>query len=238
MHALSRKNGRVWLGSLLALVLAQPVHAAQQTLSSAMFDVVYDDALVVPYGQPVLVGQSLVFTPVALLAESLNGNGLVTVDADLALTIKPHAGYVINTLSFTQRGDYLLRGAGSTVDALGALTVSSLSAPSDAVSLPLALAAPLSQADAITHNWSASTTLSLASSLSMAATQGVNIALDHSLTAFTSPSSAGRRRAMIQETFSSLDVSVQPATAVPEPGAWLMVTGGLLASMALRRRVR
>jgi hypothetical protein len=48
MHALSRKNGRVWLGSLLALVLAQPVHAAQQTLSSAMFDVVYDDALVVP----------------------------------------------------------------------------------------------------------------------------------------------------------------------------------------------
>jgi hypothetical protein len=33
-------------------------------------------------------------------------------------------------------------------------------------------------------------------------------------------------------------VSVQPATAVPEPGAWLMVTGGLLASMALRRRVR
>jgi MYXO-CTERM domain-containing protein len=238
MRVLSSRKMGVLVCALTAALLAQPAQAAQQTLSSALFDVTYDDALVALYGQPILVGQTLIFTPTAMLAESLNGHGLVELDADLSLTIKPHTGYALDTLSFTQRGDYLVRGTGSTVNALGTVTVSSLAKPAETLSASMVPAAALNQADAVNHNWSATETLVLNGALPSGASQGVSISLDHSLAAFTDAASAGRRRAMIQEKFSSLDVSVHAASTVPEPGELVLAMGGLLAVWGLRRRVR
>ncbi len=224
------------------LTLAMGAHAASQRLSGSQFDVVFDDAIVATYGQPLLVDNVLVFTPSQLVAESINGLGTVTVSANFELQILPHVGFNVDLLTLTQRGDYKLRGTGSTASVGGLVTVSTLVDPVLTLYSQIAPdSAPLTNNDGALRDWTATTLLDLSDAMQIGSENGVNLVVNHTLQAFTDPLTSGPRRAFVQAKFSgvSLVVAVSEVTpSVPEPANLALWLAGMavLGGAAVRAR--
>lgn len=224
------------------LALTTGAHATSQRLAGSQFDVIFDDAIIATYGQPLLLGNVLVFTPSQLVAESTNGLGSVTVSANFELQILPHIGFNVDQLTLTQRGDYKLRGAGSTVSVGGLVTISTLVDPVRTLSSHIAPdGAPLTNNDGALHNWHATTLLDLSGAMQIGSGEGVNLLVNHTLEAFTDPAASGRRQAFVQEKFSGVNlvVTVSQATpSVPEPENLALSLAGIAVLGVVAARAR
>ncbi len=224
------------------LALTTGSHATSQRLAGSQFDVVFDDAIIATYGQPLLLDNVLVFTPSQLVAESTNGLGSVTVSANFELQILPHAGFNVDLLTLTQRGDYKLRGAGSTASVGGLVTISTLVDPVRTLYSHIAPdGAPLTNSDGALHDWTATTLLDLSGAMQIGSGEGVNLLVNHTLEAYTDPAAGGRRQAFVQEKFSGVNLVVavsQTTPSVPEPENLVLSLAGIavLGGVAARAR--
>src|SRR3569832_2621167 len=93
---------------LLAQAFSGVAFAASVTLSGDSVDFTFDDTLMGLFGQPVLSGDTLSFTPVDFQASSPNGAGY-TLAAHTATNQMPaHNGYSFSSIDHAARGDYML----------------------------------------------------------------------------------------------------------------------------------
>jgi hypothetical protein len=231
------------LSGLLLGLAACTSNASLVTLSGLGFDVVYDDAILT-LGQtaPVIQGSTIIFTPTQLRAESLNGNGVVSISSAYAFVISPHDGLFVQGISITERGDYLLRNASSWVSVAGLASATALgSMPLDTVSASLQADAsqPLNIVDTKFHDWTAHAVLDMSGHPNFAREADVQFSLNTTLQASTSATATGPRRAFIEKKFSgeSITLSVATTPSVPEPETLALALAGLsVLSWGLRRR--
>jgi hypothetical protein len=148
---------RPWLTLGAGLLLATAVHADVVTLSGHQFDLRYDTAEVGLFGTPTLVGNTILFTPSAFSAQSLNGAGTFNVSSSLAIELVAHSGFRFGSLGIGEAGDYRLSGAGSSVGVSGLFSASGAGSVATA-GLALSAATPLSLAADSLHDWVASAT--------------------------------------------------------------------------------
>lgn len=231
------------LSGLLLGLAASASNAALVTLPGLGFDVVYDDAiLTLGQSAPMIQGNTILFTPTQLKAESRNGLGLVSVSSAYSFVISPHDGLFVQAISITERGDYLLRHASSWVSVTGLASATALGTlPADTVSASLQTSAaqPMNLADGLFHDWTASAVLDMSGRPNFAREADVQFSLDTTLQASTSSSATGPRRAFIEKKFSgeSITLSVATTPAVPEPETLILALAGLgVLGWGLRRR--
>ncbi len=219
-----------WMLMALTLGTLLPAQAAVVTLSGANFVLRYDEARLGGFGAPQLVGDSVYFTFNNLLAQSLNGAGSVTVSALLqGVELQMSGGLLFGGLQAGVFGDYLMRGVNSSVALTGSVGTIDLGNASDTVSyaaLALSPDTPLTVKDGLSHDFSAG-----AANAADAGASSVGIEWLSTLTATTSGSS-GRRRALIEQKFSGLQLTVM---AVPTPTTSALAALGLVL-LAWRRR--
>jgi hypothetical protein len=205
------------------------------TLYGTDFNVVYDSTQLGLFGTPQLIGDYLVFTPNAFVAQSLNGAGTVTTSSlaqDIQLVANP--GYQFGNLSVEAVGDYLMQGPGTSVGVSGTFTAANAAQPASQTAAPLVVASPLNIANGIVQNWSGGASISGANPwIAQAGT--IDVSLSNILTATTTPGN-GDSQAFIQEKFSSVELVIDPQqTPVPLPGTlWMALSG--LAGLALFSR--
>jgi hypothetical protein len=228
------------LAALFTCLVATQAQSATVILSGTNFDVGYDDTLLGYYGTPVLSGNVVYFTPVNFKAESLNGGGLSVTGSFLSLAITPKNGFAVGNLSVAERGDYILRNANSSVTVNGYTRAYSSVSPAFDNSAPIVSTSDLqivnSNANsALTHDWTASSSIDLVS-LHLPANFPVNFEISTTLSAFTGPGIAGPKRAFIEQKFTGLALTVSP---IPEPSSSLSLLVGLsLIGFYLKRKQR
>lgn len=219
-------------GILALCGLVSSAQAALITLPGLGFDVVYDDqVLTLGQSAPVILGNTVVFTPNQLKAESLNGQGAITATSTYSFVITPHDGLSVQTISIMERGDYVLRGAGSSVTSWGSATATALGQPTNHTvtqALVLDPGLPMTVNDGLSHNWAATGLLDLSGQSAFMSEADVQFSLDTTLLASTSAGS-GPRRAFIQKKFSgeSITLSVATTPVVPEPATLALLLAGL-----------
>jgi hypothetical protein len=215
--------------------LAHPARADTITLYGTDFNVVYDSTQLGLFGTPELIGDYLVFTPNAFMAQSLNGAGTITTTSiaqDIQLVA--HPGYQFGSLSVEAVGDYLMQGPGTSVGVSGNFTAQDASQPSNSTTAALVVSSPLNVANGIVQNWSGSAAINdtppgTNAWIPQAGT--IDVSLSNWLTATTTAGN-NNSQAFIQEKFSSVELVIDPEqTPVPLPASlWLGISG--LAGLA------
>jgi len=219
------------------ILFAATANGASVTVNGDNVKFTYDDSSL--YGTANVIGNTIFFTPTTFTAESLDGAGLVQTSASLAITIEilpASAGLAMNTFQLLENGDYKLNGGGTSVSAVGELTIDSqTSAFSDSNLFNAgALTVPGGPTD-----WSAGTTINLGDTLGWDMDTSVIMTLDNTLSATSSLSGVGEQ-AFIQKKFEGdaigITIDLTASGAVPVPAAvWLFGSAlGLLGW--LRRR--
>lgn len=221
---------------VLAACAAGSALAATQTLNGTTFDVQYDDALLGLFGTPSLLGDTIVFTPTNFRAESLNGQGFATANSTINLKILPHTGQDLVSVVLTERGDYVLEGAGSFVRVTGQLRSFDLGNPLYEVTDTITVlpSTPLNLLDGQLHNWVAEASLDYASDANLADTRGVNLTVQNNLRAFTPTGTESL--AYIEKKFAGDTITVV-VTTVPEPSSVALFALGA-AGLAARSHTR
>lgn len=226
------------ISALVALLLMHGTQAAIVTVPGADLEFTYDDAT--PFGTATVIGNTIFFTPTAFEAESLDGEGPVTMNETLNIDIEVTTpGYVMEDFLLVERGDYKLNGTGASVSANGELRITSLTtlAPDwqpfmdedffDAGLLTVNTNSPVA--------WSADASIDLANTAGWGTDTKVRMTIENLLTATTLNSGVGET-AFIQKKFNggAIGVIINP---VPIPGAvWLFGSAiGLLAWMRRRK---
>lgn len=227
---------------LLALsLLTVNANAAPITLSGSNFDIIYDSALTGLFGTPILSGNAIFFTPISFKAESLNGNGVVTANSTINLSIIEHNDKNITSLNLLERGDYRLVGNDSVVGIGGQTRAFDLSNPfiesTDAISSASNLTIKNTIVDSSTHNWTSSSFISLVDA-KWANTKSFNYTIENLLTAYTEPTATGPKVAFIEKKFAGSSISLIVST-VPEANTnALLLTGlGAIGFIARRRKL-
>ncbi len=224
---------------LVGATLGLTAHSATVTLYGTDFNVVYDSTQLGLFGTPQLIGDYLVFTPNAFVAQSLNGAGTVTTSS-LAQDIQlvAHPGYQFGDIKVEAVGDYLMQGPGTSVGVSGSFTAQNAALPASQTVAPLVVGSPLNIANGIVQNWAGTAAVS-GTNPWIAQAGTIDVSLSNILTATTTPGN-GNSQAFIQEKFSSVELVIDPMqTPVPLPGTlWMALSG--LAGLALfgRRAAR
>lgn len=212
---------------------ALPALAAQQTLVGSTFTVTYDDALLGLYGTPTLVGDSLRWFPSGSPGFTADtSNGFDSANSTFSLKVTANPGYLLNSFSFAEAGDYLFfggSGASSGVNVSGQLRVTPL--PGSTTISPITLDAPVaanSFLDFTNRNWSAS-------AMSAAVPQGTttaNVSIQNILAAYVL---GGPGFAFVEKREVNLGVMTSP---VPEPETYALLLAGLgvIGFLQVRRR--
>lgn len=224
------------LGSAL-LCACLSAQAATVTLTGDDVQFTYDDASV--FGTASVVGNSIFFLPTNFKAESLNGDGVDTANATLQIRIEVITdGFALRELHLLEQGDYLLNGAGASVQQSGQLAVTSLTQTCGSFfpcrSTDLFDAGPLTVQGALTE-WSANAAVDLGDDPAWGSDTRVDIQLENLLTATTLNPAVGEQ-AFIEKKFAAVGLLLEPI-AIPVPAAfWLF--GSALVGLMLRRRAR
>ena len=212
---------------------ANAAQAASVTLSGSFFDVTYDDALTGLFGTPLLVGNTLTWSPSGspgFTAQSY-GEGIKVTSSTFALTVTAKDNYLIDGASLAEAGDYFFFGTDSGVSATGQLRGRSL----DSALAPISTSSIVSDGfaanadlDFTTTNWSATALVTLD-----AASKSATFTIQNILAAYNPPNSFPTA-AFIEKKSVDLTFAV---TAVPEADTYLMMLAGLgmIGLMAKRR---
>jgi len=189
----------------------------------------YDDALLDLFGAPTVAGDQLFFTPTAFTAKALGTTGFDIKNSTINIRATALNGGTIDTVSLTERGDYISKGDSSYVEAGGQLRVTDLNVPLDEVTDAITLATPIGKQGTFlpTQNWQAFADANVAGF----GTSSVNITIENILVAL---SNAFGELGFIEKKAVVLGVSALPfdnITPVPLPASiWLFGTAlfGLL----------
>lgn len=223
------------LNAAIAAALYLPAaHAIPVQLSGDTVDFFFDDVLLGLFGTPTLLGDSLYFTPTEFDVSSLNGAGFAFANSTVNIKVVPKAGFDLDGMSVTEKGDYLLLGSGpSGVDVSGQIRVFELSDPASLATTSLAPSAPLTVTGTPTTNWTALSTLGL-DGPGWVEGEGINLTIENLLLAHTtSPVSL----AFIEKKFVGVEVVTSP---VPEPANLVLLLSslGLIGFMVQHRKGR
>lgn len=224
MRNLSKLLLSTYATMLLGVGLAAG-NAQAAVIVGADFDVVYDSSLTGLYGTPVLSGNTVFFTPINFIAQSLNGAGLDTESSSINLQIIAHNSASIASLSLIESGDYKLRGANSSVNVGGQTSVSSADATL-VDSVPVTSTSDFTLRDGLTHDWNSSSFISL-SPAKWHGISVINYTIDNLLSAYTDSNDIGRKLAFIEKKFTGSSISLTISTVVPEADSYAMLLFGL-----------
>lgn len=139
------------------------------------------------FGQPVLSGDTLSFTPVDFKAASTNGAGYTLAANTANIQMTAHNGYSFSSIDLAERGDYLLLGGGSTADVAGQVRVYDVLDPAKDTTTGIAPDAAMDQMGDNTHPWTAAASTDLSG---WTGTRSVNVSFQNLLVASTSGSSS------------------------------------------------
>jgi hypothetical protein len=215
---------------LLGQTIAGAAFAAPVTVAGMTVDFSFDDALLGLFGQPVVTGDSLYFTPTTFSAEALNGVGFDLTKATANIKVTAHDGFDFTSLALSERGDYLQVGAGAKVAVSGQIRVFDSMNPASEVTASILPTTPfLPTDDFITKNWTAGAATSL---VDMKSASMLNVTIENILIA-QSPLGT-ETLAFIEKKFAGLDVVTAP---IPEADTYAMLLAGLgLIGYVVRRR--
>ena len=202
----------------------------------------YDNATL--FGSGTIVGNNIFFTPGDFLAESLNGEGVVTSNETLNIdvTSKVEGQQWIQGIALIEQGDYKLDGTGASADVSGMLAVTSNTTLDPSTAIPplfpdgtspyrieeLFNAGTLADTGGVLTQWSADALVDLGDAAGWGSDSDVNVTVENLLSATTLNSG---EEAFVQKKFGVIGVSV-----VPIPGAVFLFPSALVALAWFRRR--
>jgi PEP-CTERM motif len=202
-------------------------HADPVSVRGTHITIVYDDALLGLFGAPTLVGDSLAWFPSGSpgFTAQQSAPGIDLTNSTFAFRVIADPGFQLNNFSLAEAGDYVYFGTGSGVAVSGQLRVTPL--PGSTQVNPIVATGSFAANtlfDFSTHNWAASSVVSLPNPAS-----AVNVTIENLLAAYVQ--SFGL--AFIEKKEVLLSFNVSP---VPEPSTGLMFAAGAALLAAMRRR--
>ena len=197
----------------------------------------WDDTERSIFGTPSIVGDKIIFDPTTFVANSVNGEGVVTTNATVNITIDAMAGYAFDSMSLAESGDYFLWGSNSFVAVGGQLRVRD-DADTLLVTDSITASGPLNiintAPDLTTHNWDASASVSLAGA-KWDGVARVVMKVENILSAFTDVNDAGALQAFIEKKKVGVEIDIV-TTVIPVPAALWLFGSGLLGLIGISRR--
>jgi hypothetical protein len=215
--------------ALTLLLFAATSNAAIVTVNGTNVKFTYDDATL--YGAGNVVGNTIFFTPTTFKAESTNGIGLVQTSESLGITVEALSGsLVMSAFQLVEDGDYKLDGVGTSVSAVGSLTIAS---ETNANSTSAGFDAGALTTPGGPTAWSAGTTLFLNNTAGWNTDTKVLMTLNNTLSATSL--NAGEQ-ALIEKKFGGTAIGLTiDLSPVPVPAAaWLF--GSALGLLGWMRR--
>jgi hypothetical protein len=217
-----------------ALLLGQTFCSAAfaVTLAGNTVDYSFDVTQLGLFGQARVSGDTLYFTPVGFDAKSFNGSGFALANATMNIEVTAHDGWSFAGMGLTERGDYLLLGAGSTAAVSGQIRAFDIAHPLADLTAGISASTPLDLAGLPTRNWQADAALDLSA---WHDARTVNVTVQNLLLASTSAASS---LAFVEKKFVGLTPFTVAVTPVPEAETWTMMLAGLglMGWATLRRR--
>ncbi len=213
---------------LLGQTLTGGAFAASVTLSGATVDFSFDDSMLGLFGAARTAGDTLYFTPRNFVAQSSNGAGYVLTNETINIEVTARQGYDFSSFGFTEKGDYLMLGSGTSVAVTGQVRLFDVANPNVDITSTLLPANPMTHVGVPTDNWIAQTSTNL-SAWNTANT--INVTVENLLLASTSlPNSL----AFVEKKYVGLSFVTTP---VPEAETYAMMLAGLgLIGFVVRRR--
>lgn len=224
---------QVSLGCLLLAFGSTAAHAASTTQCGNTVCFTWDDQPSL-FGTPTVVGDKILFDPTEFVAKSLNGEGVVSTNATVNITIDVMAGYIFDSASLTEAGDYFLWGSNSAVSVGGQLRVrdnANTLLETDSITAGGAFDIFNTPLDATPHNWEASANVSLAGA-EWDGVRRVVLKIENMLNAYTYFDDTGALQAFIEKK----EVGVSVGTVIPIPAAVWLFGSGLLGLVAIARK--
>lgn len=219
---------------VLGQALSGTAVAAPVTLAGSTVDFTFDDALLGLFGPATVSGDTLFFTPVDFKAQSLNGSGFALASQTVNIKISAHDGWQFSSVDLSEKGDYLLMGSAAAVDVGGQMRVFDIAKPlMDVTTHTVVLPPyPLVEAGFPTHDWTAQSSIDLAS---WEDSRAINVTVENLLLASSFSSGS---LAFIEKKFAGLNIETVSVTPVPEAETWAMMLAGLglVGWTAMRRR--
>ena len=207
--------------------------AAPVTLSGNAVDFSFDDGLLGLFGPANVSGDTLYFTPTGFQAKSLNGIGFALANDTVDIKVSAHNGWSFTGMGLTERGDYLLLGAGSTADVAGQIRAFDVASPLVDLTANIGASAPLTLPGVPTHNWEANAALDLAA---WGDAKVLNVTVENLLLASTGAASS---LAFAEKKFVALTPLMALAAPIPEAEIYAMMLAGLglVGLRTMRRRI-
>jgi len=226
--------------SLTCLLLTFGFSAANAASVTECGDTIcftWDDTELSIFGTPSIVGDKIIFDPTTFVANSLNGDGVVTTNATVNITLDVMEGYAFDSMSLDEAGDYFLWGSMSAVSVGGQLRVRDAAATMLAID-SITASGPFNifntPFDLTPHNWDAAASVSLAGNEWNGVTQVV-MKIENILSAYTDPTDTGPLQAFIEKKEVGIEVDIV-TTVIPVPAAVWLFGSGLLGLVGIARR--
>jgi hypothetical protein len=214
--------------AFLFITVSGASNASLVTVNGDTVSFTYDNILSGLFGTPTVSGNSLVFLPAGFKAQSVDGAASELTSSTFQVKIDRLDGHHISNIALTEKGDYLLNGAGAKVGALGELRASDVIFPFQEYVSKIKSVNPFVETGlASTTNWVATANLAFASDT----ISSLYVSIENILFA---QSDIKHDIAFIEKKFVGLTV-----TAVPLPQAlWLFCAGMMgLLSMSKRKKL-
>jgi hypothetical protein len=185
------------------------------------------------FGRVEVMGDTMVSFPTEFRAESINGAGTVLVDDNYTIQLIAKPGYQIDGLKIIERGDYYMKGSGTSVDVDGLFSVSdsnNLFGPY--IEQTLTITGNLNIIDESLHTWKGSTSFDLTGP-DWDGINDISLGLQNNLNA---SAYASGEIAWIEKKIVGVGLITSPVVPVPA-AVWLFGSGLLgIAGLAWRKQ--
>lgn len=220
-----------YTAACLAAFFTTSVNAAWVTVEGASFSISYDDQALGGYGAPIILGDTVVFTPTDMSIES--GYGPVAESWTTSFVVNPKEGVSLDLLNLAERGDYSVVARDGDSDEVqfsveSRLFISSLDDPNnefDFLSSGVSFAA---DEEANLELWQLDDTFNTA-----AFSDGFLLTVQNTLEIFTELCDF---HAFIQKKYVGIQFSsVSDPSPVPLPGGLLLLSSACAGLIVVRK---